>query len=116
MPRNIEGQGMAVDETQAGLQRVLAARTASEPGDASAQPGGAGLAAGPAAAIAGSLDEALRETWLELWYQPKIDIKQRCLAGAEALTRIRHPDRGVRLPESFLPGVDDDAMARLSEH
>ncbi|MEA2916766.1 MAG: hypothetical protein QOJ15_8847 [Bradyrhizobium sp.] len=107
---------MAVDETQAGLQRVLAALTASEPGDASAQPGGAGLAAGPAAATMGSLDEALRETWLELWYQPKIDIKQRCLAGAEALTRIRHPDQGVRLPESFLPGVDDDAMARLTEH
>jgi EAL domain-containing protein (putative c-di-GMP-specific phosphodiesterase class I) len=58
----------------------------------------------------------LREAWLELWYQPKIDIKQRCLAGAEALMRIRHPDQGIRLPESFLPGAGDDIMARLTEH
>jgi EAL domain-containing protein (putative c-di-GMP-specific phosphodiesterase class I) len=102
---------MAVDETQAGLQRVLAALTAGEPADASPAPDGAA-----AAGAAGSLDEALRETWLELWYQPKIDIKQRCLAGAEALARIRHPARGVLLPADFLPGVDDDTLARLTEH
>jgi EAL domain-containing protein (putative c-di-GMP-specific phosphodiesterase class I) len=100
---------MAVDETQAGLQRVLAALTAGEPADASARPDGA------AAAAAGCLDEPLHETSLELWYQPKIDIKQRCLAGAEALMRIRHPEQGVRLPESFLPGVGDDVMARMTE-
>jgi EAL domain-containing protein (putative c-di-GMP-specific phosphodiesterase class I) len=102
---------MALDETQAGLQRVLAALTAGEPADASARPDGAAAAAGVAAEC---LDEPLRETSLELWYQPKIDIKQRCLAGAEALMRIRHPDQGVRLPESS--GVGDDVMARLTEH
>ena len=102
---------MAVDQTQAGLQRVLAALTAGEPADASPRPDGAAAAG----AAAGSLDEALRETWLELWYQPKIDIKQRCLAGAEALMRIRHPEQGIRLPESFLPGAGDDIMARLTE-
>ena len=103
---------MAVDQTQAGLQRVLAALTTGEPADASPRPDGAAAAG----AAAGSLDEALRETWLELWYQPKIDIKQRCLAGAEALMRIRHPEQGIRLPESFLPGAGDDIMARLTEH
>jgi EAL domain-containing protein (putative c-di-GMP-specific phosphodiesterase class I) len=95
---------MVVDETQAGLQRVLAALTAGEPADASARPDGAAAAAA----------ECLDETSLELWYQPKIDIKQRCLAGAEALMRIRHADQGVRLPESA--GVGDDVMARLTEH
>jgi EAL domain-containing protein (putative c-di-GMP-specific phosphodiesterase class I) len=99
---------MAVDETQAGLQRVLAALTAGEPADASAPPDGA------AAAAAGGLDEPLRETSLELWYQPKIDIKQRCLAGAEALMGTGHPDQAVRLPESS--GVGDDIVARLTEH
>jgi EAL domain-containing protein (putative c-di-GMP-specific phosphodiesterase class I) len=106
---------MTVDETKAGLQRVLAALTSGEPGDGSAN-SGAAAAAGPLAPTTGPLDEALRETWLELWYQPKIDIKQRCLAGAEALARIRHPDQGVQLPASFLPGVSDDVMARLTEH
>jgi len=94
---------MAVDETQAGLQRVLAALTAGEPADTSARSDSAA-------------DEALREAWLELWYQPKIDIKQRCLAGAEAVMRIRRPDQGVELPESFLPGAGDDLMARLTEN
>ena len=32
--------------------------------------------------------EALRNNWFEIWYQPKIDLKRKCLAGAEALARI----------------------------
>ncbi|HEY4920511.1 MAG TPA: EAL domain-containing protein [Xanthobacteraceae bacterium] len=99
---------MAIDDTKAGLERVLAALTADEP-----PPAVASFATPPAT---GPLDEALRETRLELWYQPKIDIKQRCLAGAEALARIRDPDKGVLLPASFLPGVSDDVLARLTEH
>src|ERR1700721_2161057 len=102
---------MAIDDTKAGLERVLAALTADEP-----PPAVASLATPPAPPSTGPLDEALRETRLELWYQPKIDIKQRCLAGAEALARIRDPDKGVLLPASFLPGVSDDVLARLTEH
>src|SRR4051812_38850247 len=33
------------------------------------------------------LEQALRERWLELWYQPKIDLKSMKIAGAEALLR-----------------------------
>ena len=102
---------MAIDDTKAGLERVLAALTADEP-----PPAVASLATPPAPPATGPLDEALRETRLELWYQPKIDIKQRCLAGAEALARIRDPEKGVLLPAAFLPGVSDDVMARLTEH
>ena len=40
------------------------------------------------------IDEALRNGWFEMWYQPKIDLKRKCLAGAEALARIRHPRFG----------------------
>ncbi len=46
------------------------------------------------------IDEALRKGWFEFWYQPKIDLKRKCLAGAEALARIRHPKLGVLLPGS----------------
>ena len=100
---------MSVDETKAELQRMLDALTAQEAKQ--------GEAAREAAPDAGDpLDEALRETWLELWYQPKIDIKQRCLAGAEALARIRHPTRGLIKAADFLPGVDPDTLARLTEH
>jgi EAL domain-containing protein (putative c-di-GMP-specific phosphodiesterase class I) len=60
--------------------------------------------------------EALRNNWFEIWYQPKIDLKRKCLAGAEALARIRHPSLGVLLPGSFLPGCDDESIAMLTEH
>jgi EAL domain-containing protein (putative c-di-GMP-specific phosphodiesterase class I) len=62
------------------------------------------------------VDEALRNNWLEIWYQPKIDLKRKCLAGAEALARIRHPQEGMLWPESFLPGIDEDSLAHLTEH
>ena len=63
-----------------------------------------------------NVEQALREQWLEIWYQPKIDLKRRCLAGAEALARIHHPNLGVLLPGQFLAGVDDDTLALLTEH
>ena len=61
------------------------------------------------------IDEALQQGWFEMWYQPKIDLKRKCLAGAEALARIRHPKYGVLLPGTFLPGVADGSIARLTE-
>lgn len=62
------------------------------------------------------IDEALREGWLEIWYQPKIDLRRKCLAGAEALARIHHPTLGVLLPDEFLQGVDEASIAHLTEH
>ena len=46
---------------------------------------------------------ALQNQWLELWYQPKIDLKTMLVCGAEGLIRLRHPDRGVLAPSEFLP-------------
>lgn len=63
-----------------------------------------------------AVDDALRNDWLEIWYQPKIDLKRKCLAGAEALARIRHPQEGMLWPESFLPGIDEASIAHLTEH
>lgn len=68
--------------------------------------------AAPRIAIA----EALRNHWFEIWYQPKIDLKRRCLAGAEALARIRHPEFGVLAPGSFVPEVDAQSVADLAQH
>jgi predicted signal transduction protein with EAL and GGDEF domain len=45
-----------------------------------------------------SVEQALREHWLEIWYQAKFDLRRKCLAGAEALVRIHHPRLGVLLP------------------
>jgi EAL domain-containing protein (putative c-di-GMP-specific phosphodiesterase class I) len=62
------------------------------------------------------IDEALDNGWFEIWYQPKIDLKRKCLAGAEALARIRHPRCGMLPPGSFLPGVAEGSVSRLAEH
>jgi EAL domain-containing protein (putative c-di-GMP-specific phosphodiesterase class I) len=62
------------------------------------------------------LAEALREGWLEIWYQPKIDLRRKCLAGAESLARIHHPQDGLLWPESFLPTLDDAELAALACH
>jgi EAL domain-containing protein (putative c-di-GMP-specific phosphodiesterase class I) len=62
-----------------------------------------------------SIADALEQNWLELWYQPKIDLKRKRLAGAEALARIHHPEHGLMWPDSFLPDVDADSVARLTE-
>jgi EAL domain-containing protein (putative c-di-GMP-specific phosphodiesterase class I) len=60
--------------------------------------------------------EALRNNWIEIWYQPKIDLKRKCLAGAEALARVHHPQLGVLLPGSFRPEADEDSVAELAQH
>src|SRR5258707_9651255 len=61
------------------------------------------------------VEEALSRGWLEDWYQPKIDLKRKCLAGAEALPCIRHPGLGPLMPGGYTCGTAGD-MARLSEH
>jgi len=61
------------------------------------------------------LDEALNNKWVEFWYQPKIDMRKKRLAGAEAYARVQHPQHGIVLPGAFMPGAKDDSIARLSE-
>jgi EAL domain-containing protein (putative c-di-GMP-specific phosphodiesterase class I)/CheY-like chemotaxis protein len=51
--------------------------------------------------------EALRSGWLEIWYQPKLDLKSLMVCGAEALARVRHPKHGIILPADFLPSPGD---------
>jgi len=72
-----------------------------------------GTPAGGAAKL--SLDEALDKNWIEFWYQPKIALRKKQLAGAEAYARARHPQNGIVMPAAFMPGASDAAVLRLSE-
>lgn len=63
---------------------------------------------------ASSVDEALKNSWLELWYQPKIDLESFMVCGAEALIRVNHPDHGILLPEQFLPPSGDPQCRPLA--
>ncbi len=60
------------------------------------------------------LHEALQKGWLELWYQPKIDLRTMAVAGAEALLRGRHPEFGIVPPVDLLPPAGDARYQPLS--
>lgn len=61
------------------------------------------------------LDEALKNNWIETWYQPKINLRKKQLAGAEAFARLRHPEHGVLPPSAFMPGADESTLLALAE-
>jgi two-component system cell cycle response regulator len=79
--------------------------------------------AGPAAAehhsapaqIKVQLVDALRNRWLEVWYQAKVDLKSLTVCGAEALVRARHPSHGVITPANLLPPAGHPAYEPLSK-
>ncbi|HEV2630809.1 MAG TPA: EAL domain-containing response regulator [Pseudolabrys sp.] len=62
------------------------------------------------------LDAALQNGWVEVWYQPKIDLKLRRIAGVEALSRVCHPQLGTVLPSEFLLHASRSCLRRLTEH
>src|SRR6185503_15716476 len=70
----------------------------------------------PAVATRLELDEALASNWIEFWYQPKIELRKKRLAGAEAYARARHPQHGIVLPSAFMPGAQEPALVKLGEH
>ncbi len=60
------------------------------------------------------LEEALREKWLEVWYQPKVCLRSLSVSGAEALVRVRHPRQGLVQPIDFLPPASDPLYKPLT--
>jgi EAL domain-containing protein (putative c-di-GMP-specific phosphodiesterase class I) len=64
--------------------------------------------------VAVDLGQALRNRWLELWYQPKIDLRSMEICGAEALLRARHPTHGIIAPASLLPPPRDPMYGPLT--
>ncbi len=61
------------------------------------------------------LDEALKNGWIETWYQPKINLRKKQLVGLEAFARARHPEHGVLPPSAFMPGADEATLLALAE-
>ena len=61
------------------------------------------------------LSEALRGGWLELCYQPKVNLQNKTLAGAEGLARVNHPQHGILLPASFLRDAEPASLLSLGE-
>jgi diguanylate cyclase (GGDEF)-like protein/PAS domain S-box-containing protein len=54
-------------------------------------------------AIENDLHQAIINNDLELYFQPQIDIQQRCISGMEALVRWNHAEKGLLMPSLFIP-------------
>jgi EAL domain-containing protein (putative c-di-GMP-specific phosphodiesterase class I) len=103
---------MSTGETPPGLWAGPVEEIGEHPVPGDVMPGDATAAERPHI----NIDEALDRGWFEIWYQPKIDLKRKCLAGAEALARVRHPALGVLLPGTFVPSITEHSIERLTEH
>jgi diguanylate cyclase (GGDEF)-like protein/PAS domain S-box-containing protein len=63
-----------------------------------------------------ALHRALSQSEFELWYQPKVELANGRLHGAEALLRWRHPELGLVSPAVFIPIAEESSlMAGIGE-
>ncbi len=53
--------------------------------------------------LMGELDAALAAGHIEVYYQPKYNLRAERITSAEALVRWRHPERGFVGPDTFIP-------------
>jgi EAL domain-containing protein (putative c-di-GMP-specific phosphodiesterase class I)/CheY-like chemotaxis protein len=62
-----------------------------------------------------NIEQAIAAGWLDLWYQPKIDVRRVAVSGAAAFLRMRHPTWGILTPSHFMPHDGDPQLSALSE-
>jgi diguanylate cyclase (GGDEF)-like protein/PAS domain S-box-containing protein len=60
-------------------------------------------------ALEQELREALRQEEFELFLQSQVDATGQ-IAGAEALVRWRHPERGLVMPSTFIPVAEESGL------
>lgn len=56
------------------------------------------------------LRKAISEGQLEVFYQPKLDLRDNSLSAAEALVRWRHPEQGLVAPGEFIGLAEETGL------
>ena len=62
--------------------------------------------------LIGEMREALARGEFVAWYQPKLNLAQNRISGAEALIRWRHPEKGMIPPGRFIPFAEQTGFIR----
>lgn len=63
--------------------------------------------------LVSELRHAITHNHLELWYQPKLDLRSGRVDAVEALVRWRHPERGLIPPDDFIPAAERTGLIHL---
>jgi diguanylate cyclase (GGDEF)-like protein len=56
------------------------------------------------------LRRAISRKEFTLYYQPRVDINNQCVVGAESLLRWQHPERGIVAPIEFLSVLEETGL------
>jgi len=62
--------------------------------------------------LMGELRQAVEQSQLTLYYQPKVDLKSSTTRHAEVLVRWQHPQRGFVPPDQFIPFAEQTGYIR----
>lgn len=65
---------------------------------------------------ASTLDNAIEKNQFALYYQPQIDLPTGQVVGFEGLLRWRHPELGMKLPETFIPAAEETGKIAQLTH
>ncbi|MDP3747332.1 MAG: EAL domain-containing protein [Phenylobacterium sp.] len=102
-----EPGGAAIERANIGLDQARSARKKLAFFDAEAY----GDPSSNLALMSGML-WALRSGHIELYHQPKYDLRARGVNGVEGLVRWRHPTRGMLRPDLFIPMAEETGHIR----
>jgi diguanylate cyclase (GGDEF)-like protein len=61
-------------------------------------------------AIENDVRQALNSDWFELHYQPQVSVDSGMIVGMEALLRLRHPEKGLISPETFISIAEETGL------
>ena len=60
--------------------------------------------------LLGDINQSLKKDYFELYYQPKIDLRNNQVTSYEALIRWNHPEKGFISPGEFIPKVEKSSL------
>jgi diguanylate cyclase (GGDEF)-like protein/PAS domain S-box-containing protein len=67
---------------------------------------------GNALALGAELREAIENDHLRIYYQPKVHLRTGLVTRVEALVRWAHPERGLILPDNFIPLAERSGLIK----